>query len=309
MKVLIKNIAWFAASLFFCFLFLFSLLSFRPNWITTTNIRYKPTCAGKLNDRFVESQTVYGVDILFLGSSHCYRGFDTRLFKNEGLTTFNWGSSSQTPIQSALLLSQCINHMQPKMIVLEIFPDLYHGNGLESTLDFISNTGVHSLTNSMLLQTNDVSSYNTWLYSFIKNTINPKQIISCDFDMERYVQGGFVEKLKFTAPAKFSSSPIQLTINDKQLNAIKFISQQAKDRQIPLIFVLAPMTAEYYKQYQNMDEMLQILNPYCDTIVNFNPVDSTYQAEHFYDPHHLNQSGVEIFNRQLIPILKKEFPL
>lgn len=309
MKVLIKNIALFTASLFFCILSLFSLLSFRSDWIKPTNIRYKPTCAGKLNDRFLESQTIHQVDILFLGSSHCYRGFDTRLFQKEGLTTFNWGSSSQTPIQSALILSQCINQIQPKMIVLEIFPDLYNGNGLESTLDFISNTGIHSLSNSMMLQTNDVSGYNTWLYSVIKNAINPKQSIPCDFEMEQYVQGGYVEKLKFTPASKFSSSPIQLVVNDKQLNAIQYISQEAKERHIPLVFVLAPMTAAYYNQYQNMEEMLQILNPYCDTIINFNPVDSTYQAKHFYDPHHLNQSGVEIFNRQLIPILKKEFPL
>ncbi len=309
MKVLIKNIVLFSANLFFCVLMLFFLLSFRTDWIKSTNIRYKPTCTGKLNERFLEAQNVKNVDILFLGSSHCYRGFDTRIFQKEGLTAFNWGSSSQTPIQSALILSDCINRMQPKMIVLEIFPDLYKGNGLESTLDFISNTGIHPMSNSMLFQTNDISSYNTWLYSLIKSSINPNQSIQCDFELERYIQGGFVEKRKFTTPTQFASSSIQLTWNDKQLNAIQMISHQAKSRNTPLIFVLAPMTNAYYNQYQNMDEWLENLELYCDKIINFNPIEACYQSKHFYDPHHLNQSGVEIFNRQLIQILKKEFPL
>jgi hypothetical protein len=161
----------------------------------------------------------------------------------------------------------------------------------------------------MLFQTNDISSYNTWLYSLIKSSINPNQSIQCDFELERYIQGGFVEKRKFTPPTQLASSHIQLTRNAKQLNAIQMISHQAKLRNIPLIFVLAPMTNAYYNQYQNMDEWLENLELYCDKIINFNPIESCYQSKHFYDPHHLNQSGVEIFNRQLIPILKKEFPL
>ena len=309
MKVLIKNIALFSIALFFTVLFVFSFLTFKAEWISATNIRYKPTCKGKLSERYLEAQSTQKKDILFLGSSHCYRGFDNRIFQEAGYTSFNWGSSSQTPIQSALLLKEFSRRIQPKIIVLEIFPDLYNGNGLESTLDFISNTGSNSISNQMTLSTNDVSAYNTWLYHQMHQLFKNQKTIECDTALEAYIPGGYVEKLQFLQQKKFVPQRIHLTWNEDQLQAIKDIQNMSEVLHSKLIFVLAPMTPEYYAQYNNMDEWLKELESFSDTIINFNPIGADYKSSYFYDPHHLNQEGVEIFNHQLIPILKKEFPL
>lgn len=45
---------------------------------------------------FNDLRKLNNCDILFLGSSHCYRGFDPRVFKNIGYNIFNLGTSSQT---------------------------------------------------------------------------------------------------------------------------------------------------------------------------------------------------------------------
>ena len=53
------------------------------------------------------------LDILFIGSSHCYRGFDTRIFEKAGLKTFNLGASSQTPKEANLLLNKYLPQLKP----------------------------------------------------------------------------------------------------------------------------------------------------------------------------------------------------
>src|SRR5689334_14184152 len=70
------------------------------------NLNYRLGAYGHLFTRVKEIDSVKKVDILFLGSSHSYRGFDPRIFKQYGLTSFNLGSSSQTPIQAKILLEK-----------------------------------------------------------------------------------------------------------------------------------------------------------------------------------------------------------
>ena len=58
------------------------------------NLNYKLGSYGNLYSRINEAKKVKDVNILFLGSSLAYRSFDTRIFKNHGYNTFNFGSSS-----------------------------------------------------------------------------------------------------------------------------------------------------------------------------------------------------------------------
>ena len=69
---------------------------------------------GHLNSRVKDIRNYHNVDILFLGSSHCYRTFDTRFYNANGYTCFNLGSSNQTPIQTYILLSQYLDSINPK---------------------------------------------------------------------------------------------------------------------------------------------------------------------------------------------------
>src|SRR5438477_3987320 len=59
---------------------------------------------GHTLQRLREVESVGSVDILFIGSSHAYRGFDPRLFAETGLTSFNLGSKAQSPLNSYFLL-------------------------------------------------------------------------------------------------------------------------------------------------------------------------------------------------------------
>ncbi|MBP7450977.1 MAG: hypothetical protein KA817_13150, partial [Flavobacteriales bacterium] len=77
------------------------------------NIKYARGGYGHLHTRLQEAEHVGPVDILFLGSSHAYRGFDPRVFRAHGLTTFVLGSSAQSPLQTKVLVERYLDRMRP----------------------------------------------------------------------------------------------------------------------------------------------------------------------------------------------------
>lgn len=66
--------------------------------------------------RLNEVKTHSRVDILILGSSHAYRGFDPRIFKKHQFDIFNLGLSSETPIQSYFLLKNTTHSFNQKLL-------------------------------------------------------------------------------------------------------------------------------------------------------------------------------------------------
>ena len=118
---------------------------------TTRNLKYPLGSYGHLNSRVKDIKNHSDVDVLFLGSSHAYRGFDPRIFKKHGITSFNLGSSSQTPIQTEILLNRYLNSLNPKLVVYEVYPGFLRNDGVESALDLIANDKIDFLTIKMSL--------------------------------------------------------------------------------------------------------------------------------------------------------------
>ena len=65
-------------------------------WVRTANTTMGNK--GHLCSRIKDIRNYHDVDILFLGSSHSYRTFDTRTYEAAGYHCFNLGSSIQTPM-------------------------------------------------------------------------------------------------------------------------------------------------------------------------------------------------------------------
>jgi hypothetical protein len=263
-----------------------------------------------MNTRLKEADTTKNIDVLFLGSSHTYRGFDGRIFKDAGLRTFNLGSSNQTPLQTELLLQQYLGRFEPKLVIYEVFPDNFEMDGVESAVDVISNTQYYVYAAWYALAVNHVMVYNTCVYGALRklfyNDLQFKED-SC-VGLDTYVSGGFVER-KIEGPRQMETPPEQ-TLNwkmrAKQLDAFDRSLSYLKERGVQVLLVQAPVAKDFYGLYANY--------PYTDslfatkgTYVNFNYIDSLQysDAEDFYDAHHLSATGVKKFNKSLLDYLKK----
>src|SRR5690554_1099753 len=118
---LIKKSLLFAAFILPTYLV---LLLITANWAPAPikrSINFHMGSYGHMHSRIKEVRETKQVDILFLGSSHAYRGFDTRLFEVEDWKVFNLGSSSQSHLQSQVLLQRYLPQLNPAVVIYEVY--------------------------------------------------------------------------------------------------------------------------------------------------------------------------------------------
>ena len=288
---------WFSSLIYLILIFVWG--SLMPTWLNS-NLIYKQR-GGHLHSRLVELNKYQNIDVLFLGSSHAYRGFDTRIFKESGIASFNLGSSSQAPVQSLLLLKKHIEKLKPKKIIFEVCPQSLSSDGIESALDIISNGKIDCQTIKMAFDLNHIKVYNTLIYSGIRQLLNLDHdfIEAQHIGKDTYISGGYVQKDDVQFEHK---SHLEKNINPKQMAALKELVSWIKSKDIELILVQAPVTTTEYNSYADnagFDKLMQDYSNY----YNFNTLIKLDDSLHFYDPHHLNQLGVETFNAELIDLL------
>lgn len=85
-------------------------------------------------------ETFYGleedmVDVLFLGSSHCYCSIiNSRLWDDYGIASYSLSISGQDIAASYYWLKEALKTQKPKVVCLEMFGATYHGYGVEGNL-------------------------------------------------------------------------------------------------------------------------------------------------------------------------------
>jgi hypothetical protein len=221
-----------------------------------------------------------------------------------GYNTFNLGSSAQTPIQTKVLLNRYLDDLNPALIIYEVFPGTFISDGVQSSLDIIANdeNDLHSL--DMVFKIGNIKTFNTFMYASARDIFNLNKSFeeAVKKGSDTYTSGGYVEKeLRFNKPSKMESKEISL--NENQLESFSDIVHMIKENDIELILVYAPITKVKYESFRNNKYFDSIMNQYAD-YYNFNEMMSLNDALHFYDAHHLNQNGVELFNEKLIEVIE-----
>ena len=274
------------------------------------NFKYKLGLTGFMHSRLDELEQTEPKTILFLGSSHTYRGFDTRIFENHGYSCFNLGSSNQTPMQTKILIESYLETVKPKFIIYEVFPENFEMDGVESAIDIISNTKDIKLACKSALQVNHIIAYNTLIYSIIRKYIfNDLAFEEPDkINNDYYISNGFVETSinKNLYLEKLETKNNNWKISNKQW--VEFIEtiQIIKSKNIDFILIQAPISKEFYNSYENNNEIDNTFNK-IGTFLNCNDIPEIKLSDSldFYDFHHLTQSGVVKFNTHLIKILEE----
>ena len=304
MNSFIKKIVGF---LFFSLVFYFVMI---PLWKNITpvyiqpNLKYQIGSFGHMFSRIQEVKKQKGdVDILFLGSSHSYRGFDPRNFKEK--KTFNLGSNSQTPIQTKILLERYLEKVNPRLIIYEVYPGTFSSDGVESSMDLISNDKNDVRSLKMAFQLNNIKTYNTLVYAKYADFFNWNK----DFkepikkSKDTYISGGFVEMKHLTNTIhKFSNK--EWHFKDNQVKAFNECIAFLKKKKIKVILVYAPITKGLYQSYSNNDFVDHFFSQYQLEYYNFNRLTKLNDTLDFYDSHHLNTIGVKKFNKILLNTLK-----
>ncbi|GAA5026444.1 hypothetical protein GCM10011506_12030 [Marivirga lumbricoides] len=276
------------------------------------NIKFKKGGNGHLFTRLKEADTIKNIDILVLGSSHAYRGIDPRVFERAGYKLFNLGSSSQSHIQTEFLVKEYLERLNPKIVLYEVYPNVFQNDGFESFIDLASNYRNPLGLWRMALKINSIPVYNTWIASLFdyafNNSINFNEAIIKKDDI--YISGGYVEKKKQMNNSIEELNSRKTEINNLQIESFESTIEFLNKKRIPTLLIQAPITSENYEHLHNRREFDNFFENYVkgdkvENYINYNnqklPLDNSL---HFYDSHHLNQDGVEVFNEFLLKSVK-----
>ncbi len=306
-KFLIKILAFslFSLVLFGVFLWVWGFVvpqGLRPNLV------YPRGGVGHQFTRLVEAKKFGTAEVLVLGSSHAYRGFDPRIFAEHSLTLFNLGSSSQTPFQSLHLIQQYLGRFQPRLVVLEVYPGIFASDGVESALDLLAN---EQLESSLLLHSLRLGSLKVVLSSFFamqEQVLNRRRPFPEDREKfgDRYITGGYVERIEDSYQSQgWTVQPLQVL--PLQWDSFLEILSILEEYNLPFVMVRAPVSNSWLAKqtgWEQLEEQLRTLGPYYSWQETISWEDSLY----FYDEHHLNQRGVEVFNKLLLEALIEDYP-
>lgn len=269
------------------------------------NIKLAPRSHGHLFTRIREIPAHAEVDILFAGSSHAYRGFDPRVFARHGLTTFNLGSSSQTPLQTQLLADRYLDHLSPRLVVMEVFPLTFNDAGVEAALDWVANDTMGWDMVGMALQLRNIALVNTMIHSGYRQLMGMDKGATEPLvrDNDRYISGGYVEKGSVRYDPDHTRALLEWSPPPHQLEAFERLVKDLEARNIPLVLVQTPVTSAFRYNVAERKELRSFFEAYAP-YVDLSDLYSGPDSVHFYDGHHMRQPAVEAFNAALIDTLQ-----
>lgn len=259
------------------------------------NVTYRLGHDDHLHTKVLEAGQIHDIDVLFLGSSHAYRTFDTRIYASRGIRAFNLGSSNQTPIQTEVLLHRLLDTLNPRLVVFEVHPDIMAHDGVEAAIYQLCNVPPSWDMVPMALRTRNMRVLATAAYALPHNLCSRE--FRCFVEPQGlYVSGGFVEH----EPACYSPQPIAETVIHplaRQQRALERCIRYISNRGIPVLLLEVPDTRVMMQAYTNLADFQKDMSSY--GTFRFMPLESLDDSLHFYDREHLNQTGVELYNSYL----------
>jgi len=253
--------------------------------------------------RFREAGTRGHVDLVFLGASHTYRGFDPRLFADAGYQTMNLGSTNQTPLNTYYVAERYLPALSPRVVVLEVSYNTLSTDGLESARDILVNTSRSWSTTRMAFATENLGAIG---YATAKGldllpdvgTVQQKEIPG-----EMYVPGGYCET--FGQRTSLVTEPaVRFEAKGRQLDYLARISALAGALGARVLWVTLPMPRDYARRVEGRDQLRIVIAAaaarshaeYCDYSECL-PLDPLAD---FKDVLHLNATGARTFDHAFL---------
>ncbi|RKD21937.1 hypothetical protein [Caminicella sporogenes] len=280
------------------------------------------------------------IDLLFLGSSHAYRSFDSEIFdKKLKVNSFNIGSSSQNPIDSYYVLNEVLRYKKPRMVVYEIYWKVFEGDDF----NFISATNnydfmkfslnklrylMNAFKMNQYLKANllSIRYHKNWKKpEVIKENIKNKYIhkklpdVHQKENEEFYKDKGFVASEKVVSIEKLNqknqfNNYNGYSINEKRFHYFEKVITLCKKNDIELILVTTPLPFNSIKKIYDYEEIHKIFAQKAKEegidYLDYNLIDRdqlNFKDQFFKDDNHLNFEGAKLISNHLSKYILAKF--
>lgn len=291
LKVLLAALAIYAAVIF-----IFSnvqLIDRRMSSFFIPNLQRNGGQEMQMMRDLTSNQTKY--DAIVLGSSHAYRGYDPRIFEQSGISLFNAGTSAQNAKGSLVLYNEYLRN-RSDVFILDIYDPVFELEGTESNMRLIQNVTTNEAALALVQQ-------ECKMYTVNAMAVRIASLNSVDEAPNNdYIKNGFCEKKGILYALEALNDSV-FDENEEMFVAFeKMVKQmQADGKRIVLCSHPLPASPGLHNYH---DKFLWKFNPLVQRL-GLQYIDLTYYTEgfginEFADLSHLNQQGVELYNRLLL---------
>ncbi len=299
MQSFLRKIVFFTLTTLFAYIICINILEPILPDIYKPNLLYQEG-DGLLLKKMQESEQIRNPDILFLGSSHAYQSFDPELFEEAGISSYNWGTSLQTHPQTAMVIREYVTKIKPKLIIYEVFPEIFAMTGRESMADFLNAGKPFEVSFFDISQfDNSIALINTYIIKYTRRFLGlekkPKSV-----GKDIIYNKGFVKNTK-VHEVKRTIKNLKWVPRENQLEAFEENMQVLKDLNIPVLLVVAP----YPFDYKNTNDIISYLKSQGDLLF-YNDLLFFDKKRDFSDFHHMNYNAVLKMNKHLIEYIQDQ---
>lgn len=251
---------------------------------------------GNTYQKFQDFDPLKKYDILVIGSSHAYRGYDPRIFRKHGIDLFNLGTSAQTMVNSYYIAKNYITHNTCKLVILDAFDGALMAEPTESSADLIQNISSDKAALELALNLREPRAINMFLVRQFNKSHSPYYVDSS------YAGNGFTQNFSTVNKILDYNYYQDKKINPVQLKYMVYLIKYLKVQDVPFIVVNHPLPRTWnqmgHTSYAKAIDSIAVKEggSYLDYGRSM-PLD---EKKYFYDAHHINQNGVEIYNDKLI---------
>jgi hypothetical protein len=267
--------------------------------------RVVPGGFGQTLRRFRESDGVKDIDILFMGASHTYRGFDPRIFAERGYTSYNIGSTAQTPLNGYYVMKKDFKRFNPKLVILEVSPVVLGKDGVESFFDLVINLPFSREMLEMAFALRSPQAINALFGAAEGRFWRPlKDVEQQEITGEKYIAGGYCETLPLAEGMIYKKSIQTIEPLAVQIDYLKKTIEYIKENNADILLVTQPVPKEYVEDTVNYKDVrgtiYDIAKEYGIRYMDFTNGVTLDRKRDFIDNDHLSASGVQKFNSALL---------
>jgi hypothetical protein len=240
-------------------------------------------------------------DIVVLGSSHAYRGYDPREFESAGFSLYAAGSGFQNTLATYVLANNVFKPKNNPLIIVDLFDQTFTDDGMGSFTRLIENLPDDHSAWQLVSRQPDIRSFNSYMCRLFSKQIAPEVP-----DEQGYLRDGYCPKLDTMTVLPPAMS------GDKEFNTqfIKYLDRLLEyfdNNKIRYVLVSHPQPKVagydvFHEQFRN--QITSIISRHKVQYLDYNSNHDLDNFKHFADANHLNQAGVSIFNQRLIEDMK-----
>ena len=236
-------------------------------------------------------------DVILLGSSHAYRGYDPAIFHEYGYNMFNLGTNSQSNLVSYFIAKNYISRKNCKTVIIDVYDRVFPTVAMESISDIVQNINSTKAAVEICIAIKDFRTMNMLTLRVFNN-------IGGVFNADTAnVINGFVPYNTQLQPTDRLREPVL----ENHHQAVEYFSKLVAylhqegikiivaEHPVPLVYAVP--RDQHNKMISEIKPILEQYNvPFYDHLYDSTMMDIRY----FANANHLSVSGIKRYNEILL---------